>query len=51
VRDAEVVLDLGQERPDADDLGPQRDRGREEGDEEPDGCLGLLALAQMSQVS
>jgi len=34
VRDVEVVLDVGQERPDTDDLRPQSERAREERREE-----------------
>jgi hypothetical protein len=35
VRVAEVVADRGQQRPDADDLRPQRERREEQADEEP----------------
>ena len=36
VRDAEVGLDLGQQRPDADELRPQRERGHEERHQQPE---------------
>jgi hypothetical protein len=34
VRDVQVVLDLGEERPDPDELWPEREGRREERDEQ-----------------